>query len=495
MNRTLVNQNTLYKLLEINRKLAENRSLDPLLEYAMEVALDLFGAEYGYLVLRRRNGSIDFRVCKDRQGNQLEVSEENISHSILKKVFDSGEPVLTVDAIVDPDFQVSESVQTLRLRSVMCVPLRSQNVQGAIYIENRSEKGLFQQKDLLPLEYFAVQATVAIENALKNDALEARIAQRTSELKQAITYLEEEIQTRKKVETELRKLSRAVEQSPNSILITDTEGRIEYTNPAFTFLTGYEFKEVAGKNPRFQKSGQTPPEVHSDLWNTISSGSVWRGEFVNQKKNGEVYLEFAVIAPIRNENGNITHYVAIKEDITARKHSEEELQRYATTDFLTGIYNRRHTFFLAERAFAQAKRYQRDLSVLMVDVDHFKKVNDLYGHAVGDQVLRGVAQSFVSHMRTTDILGRYGGEEFLVVMPETTLEQACHVADRLLNHLRTLSIQTETGEIPISISLGVAMMIPEHAPTFYRLIDQADQALYAAKQAGRNQFAVFTPAE
>jgi len=134
---------------------------------------------------------------------------------------------------------------------------------------------------------------------------------------------------RKRVEKELRALSRAVEQSPNAVIITDTDGSIEYVNPRFTTLTGYSSDEVIGKNPRFLKSGQMPKEQYKKLWETISSGAEWHGEFHNVKKNGVLYWEFASITPIRNSEDQITHYLSIKEDITERKKSDEDLKELA----------------------------------------------------------------------------------------------------------------------------------------------------------------------
>ena len=134
---------------------------------------------------------------------------------------------------------------------------------------------------------------------------------------------------RKRVEKELRVLSRAVEQSPSGVVITDTDGNIEYVNPRFTSLTGYTSEEVMGKNPRFLKSGQMSAELYQKMWETISSGGQWHGEFHNIKKNGELYWEFAIITPIRNPEDQITHYLSIKEDITERKKSEEELKELA----------------------------------------------------------------------------------------------------------------------------------------------------------------------
>ncbi|HNB53073.1 MAG TPA: diguanylate cyclase [Anaerolineales bacterium] len=480
------------KLIEVSNAMAENRLLEPVLDYAIRTVLQLFEAEYGYLILLRDNGTLDFRVCQDAQGYPLDEPEEKISHTILQKVIRQQESLIIADAIVDREFKAAESVQALRLRSVMCVPMISRGKTiGALYLENRSEKDLFTQAELLPLKYFASQAAIAIENALLNEELEARVAQRTNELLETNRKLEEQMHSRQQIESELRKLSSAVEQSPSSIIITNTRGEIEYVNPAFEHLTGYTLADVKGQNPNFQKSGHTPESVYKELWQTITKGETWRGEFVNKKKNGELYWEFAVIAPIRNDDHQTSHYVAIKEDITLRKQAEEELKRLAALDPLTGIFNRRHLFKLAGLVFEQAKRYGRELSVMMIDADHFKQINDQYGHTTGDQVLQALAQYLTRLIRKADLLGRYGGEEFLIILPETSLKRAYQAGERLLTYMHQHPIQTRLRPIPLTLSIGVACFDPETTPTLDKLVDQADQALYLAKQAGRNCVTVY----
>jgi len=492
MERATLNQETLRKLLEISRSMAENRVLDPLLKFAVKVSLELFHAEYGYLILVNEDSSLSFRVRQDRHGKELPEPNAQISHTILEKVIQQRESLIIADAILDPEFQTSQSVQTLQLRSVMCVPLISRGtLLGAIYIENRSEKQLFTKDDLLPLQYFAAQAAIAIENAILNEELEQHVRQRTIQHEQANIQLEEEINARKQIEIELRKLSHAVEQSPNPVIITDTAGQIEYVNPAFSRLSGFTREEVIGKNPNIQKSGLTSLSVYEDLWKTITAGNIWRGEFKNRKKNGELYWESATIAPIRDDSGKTTHYVAVKEDISERKRIEEKLIHFATIDSLTNIYNRRHLYELGERVFKQALRYQRSLSAMMIDVDHFKMVNDLYGHAVGDRVLQRVAQYFKEHIRSMDILGRYGGEEFAIIMPETDLSQAHQVAERLLAHFNAHPVDTYAGKLPITISIGVAEIDHRTAQRIDTLLAHADTALYTAKQEGRNRIALY----
>ena len=138
--------------------------------------------------------------------------------------------------------------------------------------------------------------------------------------------VKQDITARKEAEETIRKLSQAVEQSASTVVITNRDGEIEYANPSFTRVTGYSLEEALGQNPRILKSGKMPPEFYQKMWDTLTAGETWSGEMINKKKNGELYWEFATIAPVKDENGQITHYIAVKDDITARKRMEEELR-------------------------------------------------------------------------------------------------------------------------------------------------------------------------
>ena len=178
-----VETGVLLRILDVSRRMAEQRAFTPLLAYVVDTAMQLAGAERGYLVLLQPDGSLDFRVTRDQRGNEIPHAEDQISTSVLKKVIDSGDALILRDAMADAYFQTAQSVISLSLRSIMCVPLISYGKSiGAIYVENRSVRGRFKESDLTPLLLFANQATVALENATQNDQLEARVAERTREL-------------------------------------------------------------------------------------------------------------------------------------------------------------------------------------------------------------------------------------------------------------------------------------------------------------------------
>ncbi|HZD58023.1 MAG TPA: GAF domain-containing protein [Anaerolineales bacterium] len=166
-----------------------------------------------------------------------------------------------------------------------------------------------------------------------------------------------------------------------------------------------------------------------------------------------------------------------------------EVQRLAITDSLTNLYNRRGLFELGQRELDRLRRFERPLAAIMLDIDYFKKINDTYSHAIGDQVLQALATRCIQYLRDTDILGRYGGEEFAILLPETDEKSACQVAERLRENMTQSPIQTDRGPISITISLGVTMASGE-TKNLAILLDRADTAMYAAKQAGRNQVAI-----
>ncbi len=230
----------------------------------------------------------------------------------------------------------------------------------------------------------------------------------------------EDITEWKMSQIQLHKITHGIEQSASAVLITDTNGCIEYVNQKFCQITGFRKEEVIGENPRILKSEGTPPEVFDDLWRTILSGKEWRGELLNRRKNGEVYWSISSISPLRNERNVITHFIANVEDISERKNAEMMIEQLAYYDPLTGLPNRRLLRDRIELGIKRSRRQGGFLALLFIDLDSFKNINDSLGHQAGDKFLQYISRKYVEHLREDDFLCRLGGDEFAVILHDLT---------------------------------------------------------------------------
>lgn len=299
-----------------------------------------------------------------------------------------------------------------------------------------------------------------------------------------------DITERKKIDESLIKLSMAVEQSPSTIVITDLDANIEYANATFTTITGYSLDEVVGKNPRILQSGDTSKVVYQDMWAHLTRGDTWRGELINRRKDGSKYVESVMISPVRQADGQITNYLAIKEDITQKKLAEERIEKLAHFDQLTGLPNR---YLLNDRfkfALSLAQRSGEELSVMFIDLDHFKVINDTLGHNIGDLLLLDVANRIEQTLREEDTVSRVGGDEFILILPGTNADGASLVASKLLK-MAMQPCMIEYNELVTTFSIGIAMY-PHDGDDWETLSKNADIAMYRTKQEGRNGYRFFT---
>ena len=292
----------------------------------------------------------------------------------------------------------------------------------------------------------------------------------------------------------------ALAAAANAILIADREAVILWANPAFSRLTGYTLEETIG-NPikDMVKSGEQSVEFYETLWNTILDGRVWRGELVNKRKDGALYNEEMTITPVRSESDEITHFIAVKQDISERKRAEEQIYDLAFHDTLTKLPNRRLLNDRLEQNMAASKRSNRYGALLFLDLDNFKPLNDAYGHDVGDLLLVEVARRISNCVREVDTVARFGGDEFVVILSELdedkteSTTQASVVAEKIrvaLAEPYVLTIQPDgntgtTVEHHCASSIGVVLFI-NHEATPGDIIKWADLAMYQAKAAGRN---------
>ncbi|MBS0542972.1 MAG: EAL domain-containing protein [Proteobacteria bacterium] len=300
-------------------------------------------------------------------------------------------------------------------------------------------------------------------------------------------------------EAELRRLSLAIEQSPTTIVITDTAGRIEYVNNAGLATAGYSREELLGNNPRVLKSGETPPGTHREMWETLLRGEVWRGEFINRRKDGRRYIELATIAPVKRADGVVTHYVAVKEDITLRRRSEELVHRLAYYDPLTGLPNRSMLHDRLQRALLTSAQSGSHAMLLLLDVDRFKQLNDTRGHAAGDRLLMEIARRLNHLLHDEDTVARHGDDDFAVIVENLgdQMSDAVVRAEALAKEIhQTLNEPYELDDSGrqhyATHSVGVTLFQGRQWSE-ENLLKQVEVALYMAKSEGRNAIRFFSP--
>lgn len=283
-----------------------------------------------------------------------------------------------------------------------------------------------------------------------------------------------------------RNLTDALNRVDAAIYMKDSNGRYIYANSALLRLRGVEAATLYGKSSRGE-----PPHAGSDASNGTDSLVLERGETareevqVGEGENHSVFLESKY--PLIGRRGRIVGLVGILTDVTELFRLRHELEQAARTDELTGTLNRRAFFDFAELSLANARRHGRPLAMLIVDVDHFKRINDRFGHPIGDRVLRDIAERATSAIRDVDRLARIGGEEFAVLLPETDLEHAIEVAERIRFALQPISLQNGV-QIKPTVSIGAATLHAEDQ-SIHELYQRADDALYRAKTGGRDQVA------
>ena len=293
----------------------------------------------------------------------------------------------------------------------------------------------------------------------------------------------------------VRKLGRAVEQSPESIVITDLDGRIAYVNQSFERNTGYSAAEVLGRNPRFLQSGRTPRSVFDDMWDKLRSGRIWHGELINRRKDGSEFVETATLSPIQDEHGEIYSYLAVKQDITERKQVESRIHQLAFYDHLTGLPNRA---LLRDRLVALLSAPERAGShvLMLLNVDRFKFINDARGHRIGDALLRTLAEHLESSLRDDDLVARMAADEFALLLPALG-DGTAEAGSRALEIAQTVHAQVSRpqevhGEqISITVSIGIAAFDSDGTTEPEGVLRCADMALHRAKDGGGNQSAIF----
>lgn len=288
-----------------------------------------------------------------------------------------------------------------------------------------------------------------------------------------------------KIKKELKAFKYAVENSDNSIVMTDVDRKITYVNESFEKVTGYKREDVLGKNPHILKSGKLPSDFYKNMNNILDKGEKWSGEFVNINKFGDIYYETASITPIFNDD-ELAGYLAIKLNVTDYVKQQEKVEFIAHHDNLTLLPNRRSLEKKVNEYIYECLEQRKKFALYFIDLDGFKNVNDTLGHDIGDLLLKEVAKIFKDTLREEDFVFRIGGDEFAIIIKYSNDEKYLKViANKIIENINN-PIFIKNHKINVGCSIGISVF-PKDAQDLKNLLKYSDMAMYKAKQNGKNR--------
>ena len=276
------------------------------------------------------------------------------------------------------------------------------------------------------------------------------------------------------------------------VVILDAQGRVQSVNPACTETLGYLPSDVLGLLPRAWRSGRHDDAFYDAQWHALQHSGQWQGEVWIRRKNGQVFPAWQTVSAVRNEAGEVTHYVLVISDISTVKHAQEALAFLAHHDALTRLPNRLLLRDRLAQALARASREGQPLALLFIDLNRFKEINDTLGHAVGDAVLMHAAQVMASALRASDTLARLGGDEFVALLEGEASEHSVQTVVEKLGTTLAQPFQVQTHQLQISASIGAARF-PDDGQDVDTLLHRADTAMYEVKLRQRQQEAATLP--
>lgn len=485
--------------------------LDDVLQRILDNVDKVVPHQAANISLVNENGQVRFVRLKgyEHYGTQdivknLDVHLKDVAN--MRHMAESGQPCINADTHADPEW-VREMPGAEWIHSYLGAPIISRGKLLGFISLDADTPNFFKPQQMARLQALADQAAIAIQNAQLytqsvSRAEEMRILY---EIGLAITSglgLENTVKTlfnqlKKVLPIDLFYLALYQQESDTVTFISyDGKGK-KLDFPPLTLseqpsLTRYTLEkrqtvyipDVYAPDAEYplEKTINTPPRLEkSHLGIPLILGERMIGVLVVRSKNVNAYTADQI---------RLVETIAYQASI-AMDNSQlfEKMQQLAITDSLTGLYNRRYFFPFAEKEIERSKRYEKELSIILMDIDHFKKVNDKFGHQIGDQALKMAADICLQELRQVDVICRYGGEEFVILLPETSKSEAGQAAQRICDAIAAARLPTEQGEVAITISMGVADLTREE-DDINSLIKKADQALYQAKHAGRNQVAV-----
>lgn len=294
---------------------------------------------------------------------------------------------------------------------------------------------------------------------------------------------------RYEAETKLKLAAKVFDRAGEGIVITDENNEILTVNEAFTRITGYSAEEVVGKNPKILNSGRHEKQFFLNMWEALRERGWWQGEILNKNKAGEIYPEWLTINTVKNSEDAITNYVAIFSDISNNKETQRQMEHMATHDELTSLPNRFCFVDELKHDIAKAIKKNEKLSVLFIDLDEFKNINDTLGHNIGDELLVQVSNRLKECTKSSDFIARLGGDEFTAILHTGDFQEIVDYAEKLLDYI-TASYIIDDKKLYISCSIGISIF-PDNGLDSSSLLRSADTAMYKAKEGGKRRFMFF----